>query len=297
MADSTVESRSVSRLVENSEFVFTSKDMSKISEIMMSEAGIVLPESKASLVYSRLVKRLRHLKLFSFSEYCELVEGANGKAERQELIAALTTNVTRFFREPHHFEHLRTKVLPDLIHRAKAGQKIRMWSAACSFGPEPYSMALTLLQELPDAGQYDIRILATDIDPNVLATASEGVFDEAQLAPVPEALRRKWFKPLGDASKKWQAKHELQQFVSFRQLNLIGSWPMTGKFQVIFCRNVVIYFDNTTQEKIWSRFLPLMEKDSVLYIGHSERISGIADRSLKSDGITIYRNVTGKMSG
>ncbi len=278
-----------SNLVENAEFSFTARDLSVIAGIMMQEAGITLSESKANLIYSRLAKRIRKLGLEGFEEYCTLVQTPQGKEERKELVAALTTNVTRFFREPHHFEHMRAKMLPNLIQRARAGQRIRFWSAACSSGPEPYSMALTLLRDMPDAGRYDIRILATDIDPNVLAVATEGIYDDSQLAPVPEASRQSWFKPLNDGSGRWQAKDELRQLISFRQMNLIGNWPMKGKFQIIFCRNVVIYFDNPTQERIWSRFLPLLEENGALYIGHSERISGTAEQGVVSDGVTIYR--------
>lgn len=255
----------------------------------MREAGIALSEAKANLVYSRLAKRIRKLGLEGFNEYCTLIEAPHGEEERKEMVAALTTNVTRFFREPHHFEHMRARMLPHLIERAKAGQRIRFWSAACSSGQEPYSMALTLLQDMPDAGRYDIRILATDIDPNVLALAEAGIYDDSQLAPVPGALRQSWFKPLNDGSGRLQAKEELRQLISFRRLNLIGNWPMKGKFQIIFCRNVVIYFDNPTQEQIWTRFLPLMEESGALYIGHSERVSGAAERCVASDGVTIYR--------
>ena len=282
---------------ENVEFSFTTKDLSVISKIMMDEAGIVLSESKASLIYSRLAKRVRHLGLSNFSEYCEIIQGSKENNERQELVAALTTNVTRFFREPHHFEHMRRKVLPDLIRRAKSGQRVRLWSAACSSGQEPYSIALTLLQEMPDAAKYDIRILATDIDPNILKIADSGVYDKTQLEPVSNRIRCEWFKPLTDCSGGWQVKPELRQLITFRHLNLIGKWPMTRKFDVIFCRNVVIYFDNRTQETIWSRFIPLIEQNGFLYIGHSERVSGAAERYFASDGVTIYRALSDEVSG
>ncbi|MDE2320072.1 MAG: protein-glutamate O-methyltransferase [Rhodospirillales bacterium] len=276
-------------LSEGSEFSFTKKDLSIIAKIMMKEAGIVLSDSKASLIYSRLAKRIRYLGLSNFSEYCALIQDSTRHDERQELVAALTTNVTRFFREPHHFEHMRLKILPNLIQRARSGQRIRIWSAACSSGPEPYSIGLILLQNMPDAVEYDIRILATDIDSNVLAAAAAGIYDESQLSPVPTEMRSKWFKPLNDGSGKMQAKSELRRIITFRQLNLIGSWPMRESYQVIFCRNVVIYFDNKTQETIWSRFFPLLEGSGTLYIGHSERISGAAEKHFLNDGATIYR--------
>lgn len=280
-------------LVENTEYPFTLKDLSLISDIMRSDTGIVLSESKASLVYSRLAKRIRKLGLSGFSEYCALIKTSEGSEERKEMMAALTTNVTSFFREPHHFEHLRTKILPDLIQRAKAGERIRMWSAACSSGPEPYSMALTLLQLMPDANKYDIRILATDIDQNILAIANAGVYEEALLTPVSAELRRSWFQPLDSQQSRFQVKDELRNLIAFKPLNLIGSWPMKGSFQVIFCRNVVIYFDNDTQEHLWSRFVPILDDGGVLYVGHSERIAGTAASHVRNDGVTTYRKLDG----
>ena len=276
-------------LVESGEFAFTRRDLEEIASIMMAEAGISLSEGKANLVYSRLAKRLRLLGLRSFKDYCALVTRPDGQDERQAMIAALTTNVTRFFREPHHFEHLKRQVLPGLIEKAKAGQRVRLWSAACSSGQEPYSMALTLLSLLPDAAKYDIKILATDIDPNVLAAGAEGIYEESLVEAVPDALRNRWFTSAQDGSGRLRIAEEARALVSFRKLNLIGNWPMRGKFQAIFCRNVVIYFENDTQEKIWSRILPLLDPEGVLYIGHSERVSGPAETSLRNDGITIYR--------
>ncbi|MDD2705805.1 MAG: protein-glutamate O-methyltransferase, partial [Acidocella sp.] len=255
--------KSQATLVENAEFVFTAHDLAVVVRIMMQEAGISLSGAKANLVYSRLAKRVRKLGLSSFAEYCALVESQEGEDERQEMVAALTTNVTRFFREPHHFEHLRTKVLPGLIAQARAGKRVRLWSAACSSGQEPYSMALTLLSEMPDAGRYDIKILATDIDPNVLATGEAGIYEDSLLEPVPAAMRKTWFTPVNGGQMR--ANDELRALISFRKLNLIGSWPMKGKFQAVFCRNVVIYFENNTQEAIWSRFVPLMDDNVVLY--------------------------------
>jgi chemotaxis protein methyltransferase CheR len=276
-------------LVESGEFAFTRRDLEEIAAIMMAEAGISLSESKANLVYSRLAKRLRLLGLRSFGDYCALVTRPDGQDERQAMIAALTTNVTRFFREPHHFEHLKTQVLPGLIEKAKARQRVRLWSAACSSGQEPYSMALTLLSLMPDAAKYDIKILATDIDPNMLAAGAEGVYEESLVEAVPDALRNRWFGAAQDGTGRLRIAEEARALVSFRKLNLIGNWPMRGKFQAIFCRNVVIYFENDTQEKIWSRILPLLDTDGVLYIGHSERVAGPAETSLRNDGITIYR--------
>jgi chemotaxis protein methyltransferase CheR len=279
------------QIVENAEFAFTAADLDAIVRIMMAETGISLSGAKGNLIYSRLAKHLRRLGLRSFAQYCQLVASPEGETERHEMITALTTNVTRFFREPHHFDHLRDNVLPGLIARAKAGERIRLWSSACSSGQEPYSMALTLLQAMPDAPRHDIRILATDIDTNVLATGTAGIYEESLLEPVPAAQRKVWFSPAG--AGQMQANETLRSLISFKKLNLIGNWPMKAKFQVIFCRNVVIYFELPTQEQIWSHMLPLLDDNGALYIGHSERISGQAEKLLRSDGITIYRK-TGK---
>ena len=272
-------------LVEG-EFLFTTDDFKKIAQILHSHAGIALAEGKAALVYSRLAKRLRSLGLRSFREYCALVEDKQGVDERQAMMAALTTNVTRYFREPHHFDHLRDVVMPKLVDRARRGGRIRLWSAACSNGQEPYSMAITVLQALPEAANLDVKILATDIDPNMIAEGKAGVYREDAVAPVPLDLRRKWFKKSGAG---WEVADELRELVAFRELNLIGDWPMKGKFDVIFCRNVVIYFDDATQERVWKRFTPLMNPGATLYIGHSERVSGPATSQLQTAGLTTYR--------
>jgi chemotaxis protein methyltransferase CheR len=277
------------------EFLLTSDDFRKIAEILHSHAGIALHEGKAALVYSRLAKRLRSLGLRSFREYCALVEDAGALDERQAMMAALTTNVTRFFREPHHFDHLRDQVMPELAARARAGGRVRLWSAACSNGQEPYSMAITVLSALPEASRLDVKILATDIDPNMIAEGKVGCYREDSVSPVPLDLRRRWFEKTSAADGKiWSVNQELRDMVAFRELNLIGDWPMRGRFDVIFCRNVVIYFDEPTQERIWSRFVPALNPGGTLYIGHSERVSGPATNLLETSGLTTYRVRVGR---
>ena len=274
-------------LVEG-EFVFTAEDFRHIAQTLHAHAGIALSEGKAALVYSRLAKRLRVLGLRSFRDYCALIEGVEGVDERQAMTAALTTNVTRFYREPHHFDHLRDQVMPELAARARAGGRVRLWSAACSNGQEPYSMALTVLDVLPEAADLDVRILATDIDPNMVAEGAAGVYSDELLSPVP-ASGRKHFEAVAGRPGHFSADATLRRLVSFRELNLIGDWPMRGKFDVIFCRNVVIYFDDATQEMVWSRFTPMMAPGATLYIGHSERVSGPATTQLQTCGLTAYR--------
>ncbi|CAN7451632.1 protein-glutamate O-methyltransferase [Phenylobacterium sp. LjRoot225] len=268
------------------EFHFTADDFRTIAATLHSAAGIALPESKATLVYSRLAKRLRALGLESFREYCALVTNDRGVDERQQMIVALTTNVTRFFREPHHFEHLKETVLPPLLAAAKRGGSVRIWSAACSNGQEPYSIALTILSLMPDAPEYDIKVLATDIDTQMLAEARAGVYSSQIVAAVPGELRARWFERDGD---NFRVAEPLRRLTTFNELNLIGDWPMRRQFQAIFCRNVVIYFEEETQAKVFGRFLPLMSPDARLYIGHSERVCGDAAARLETDGVTTYR--------
>ena len=210
--------------------------------------------------------------------------------ERQKMLAALTTNVTRFFREPHHFDHLRTRVLPRLAERARAGARVRLWSAGCSTGPEPYSIAMTLLEVLPEAVELDVRILATDIDPNVLAEAREGLYSDQALEPAPTEGRRRWFKPeKGSGQLMWRAAETLQSLIAFRELNLVAQpWPMKGRFDAIFCRNVMIYFDEPTQREVVRNLANRLEPGGQLYIGHSERVAP-EERRLASDGLTSYR--------
>ncbi|MGP0060107.1 MAG: CheR family methyltransferase [Beijerinckiaceae bacterium] len=274
------------------EFRITNADFRQIAAMLHADAGIYLPESKATLVYSRLAKRLRALGLQSFRDYCALVSQGDsaGVDERQRMLAALTTNVTRFFREPHHFEHLRKAVLLPLVDVARRGGRVRFWSAACSNGAEPYSIALSILAEFPNAASYDVKVLATDIDPYMIAEGAVGVYSDAIMAPVPADLRRNWFTASrAQADKVWTANETLRSLVVFRELNLIGQWPMRGQFNAIFCRNVVIYFEEETQAQLWSRFIPLLAPGGLLYIGHSERLSGPAAASFDNEGITTYR--------
>jgi chemotaxis protein methyltransferase CheR len=278
-------------LLTAGEFGLTARDFDDIAAMIFKDAGIDLPLSKAPLVYSRLAKRLRALSLSSFREYCDLVASPEGAAERHKMLSALTTNVTRFFREPHHFEHLRDVVLPQLLAEARRGEKIRLWSSACSSGEEPYSAALTLLGLEAKAAELDIKVLATDIDPEIVARGQSARYPEAALADVPDALRRRYFRSA--AGGELEAGDELRALVVFRRLNLHSEWPMRGAFQAIFCRNVAIYFDEPTQQSLWSRFATRLGPGGYLYIGHSERVSGPAASRFTNAGITTYRLVSG----
>jgi chemotaxis protein methyltransferase CheR len=257
--------------------------------MLHADVGITLSEAKAPLVYSRLVKRLRTLGLRSFKDYCNMVGQRSGADERRHMAAALTTNVTRFFREAHHFDHFRTHQLPVLVEQARRGRRVRLWSAGCSSGEEPYSLALTVLAALPEAARLDVKILATDIDEAVLERAREGLYTDAAVAPIERTLRQRWFGRGRDqkGGRFWRVGEELQALVAFKELNLIGAWPMRGPFQTIFCRNVAIYFEDDIQTRVWRQMSPLLSPEGLLYIGHSERIVGVDD--FQSIGMTIYR--------
>ena len=266
---------------------FTPGDFRAIAAMIHADAGIHLPASKASLVYSRLVKRLRALRLDSFRDYCALLAGDDGAPERAEMLCALTTNVTRFYRERRHFDHLERDVLPGLLARARAGAKLRIWSAACSSGQEPYSIALSILAVEPQAARLDVKVLATDIDPRVVAHARAGIYRATALADVPAERRARRFRARADGG--FAVDDDLRALVACRVLNLNGPWPMRGAFDVIFCRNVAIYFDEPTQHALWGRFADRMAPGSWLYLGHSERVSGPAVAALVPSGVTAYR--------
>lgn len=276
------------------EFVFTPKDFATIAAILHEQTGIHLPPTKSTFVYSRLAKRLRGLGLQSFRDYCALVGGEGGAAELRQMCSSLTTNVTRFYREPHHFEHLKTRVLPALVERAQKGGRVRLWSAACSSGEEPYSMALTLLSICPEAERLDIRILATDFNEDRLAEGRAGVYRAADIEPVPADLRKRWFAPASHDPSLFEAAAALKALVAFRALNLVGPWPMRATYDAVFCRNVVIYFDDRTQAELWARIQATLAPGACLYIGHSERLSGPAAAAFSTEGITTYRHRGGR---
>ncbi|MBP2548091.1 chemotaxis protein methyltransferase CheR [Neorhizobium galegae] len=289
--------QSPDEVLASGEYPLTRRDLTEIAAMIYSDAGIYLNDTKASLVYSRLSKHIRNLGLRGFREYCALVSSPEGAGPRREMLSHLTTNFTRFFRENHHFDHLRDEVLPGLITRAKNGGRVRIWSAASSDGQEPYSIALTVMSLLPNAVDYDFRILATDIDPKILALARAGAYDENSLETVSPAMRKQYFREVQiDGRRKFQIDDKVKKLITYNELNLMAQWPFKGNFDVIFCRNVVIYFDEPTQTKIWGRFAGLLPVGGHLYIGHSERVTGDAKNLFDNIGITTYR-YTGKNAG
>jgi chemotaxis protein methyltransferase CheR len=266
---------------------FSHSDFVDISGFALKHFGLSLSESKIPLIASRLNKRLKALQLNDFAAYREILHSETEGAERAELLSTLTTNVTHFFRELHHFDHLRSDVLPKLIEHAKAGNRVRLWSAGCSTGQEPYSIALTLLEACPEAASYDVKILATDIDPVVVETAKRATYTEEELAPVSDALRQSYTTP--QSGDTFQINADVRSLITFGTLNLIEPLPVSGPFDAIFCRNVAIYFDRPTQQAVWQTLTGVLGHNGHLYIGHSERMSGPAEARLSNVGITTYR--------
>lgn len=268
--------------------VFDEADFRAISEIAHAEAGIVLPTGKAMLVYSRLAPLVRNSGCATFGSYVLRIR--EDAAERQKAICALTTNHTFFYREAHHFEHFATDVRPGFVQRLHGGGKVRLWSAGCSSGEETWSLLMTLLGDDASEGsniaRRDLRLLASDIATHALAKARAATYRAEDVKAVPEPLRRLWTRVTGDEAT---IDPEVQQLARFRSLNLLGDWPMQGQFDVIFCRNVMIYFDNPTKERLIQRFAEKLVPGGWLYIGHSERVTGPALEHVVSMGPTIYR--------
>jgi len=271
------------------EFELSDEDFARARKLIRQFAGIALSDGKRALVYGRLVPRLRHHGLTRVSSYLEKVE--SDSIEREHFVNSLTTNVTDFFREKHHFEALRTRILPQLYAR---GGPVRIWSAGCSSGEEPYTIGLTVLAT-PPPPSVDVKILAADLDSNVVARAAEGVYPLSKLEPVSaEDRQRGFFKGRGKQAGFACARPELKALVHFRQLNLMAPWPMKGPFDVIFCRNVMIYFDDATRRGLVDRFVTLLAPGGVLMLGHSEAMMG-THRLLRSGGHTMFQKVAEAM--
>ncbi len=268
---------------DNRDFSVSAQDFAFLAGLVRTHTGIVLGPNKRSMVHSRLARRVRTLGLEGFGDYRQLLEGPDGDDELSAFINAMTTNLTRFFREPHHFDFLRDTALPDIA--AATPRRLRVWSAGCSSGEEPYSIAMTLGEHVPALGQWDARILATDIDTSMVARGAAGLYGRDDVADVPGALRQKYFKPSGDG---YQAADALRRLIAFKPLNLLGEWPMKGAFDVIFCRNVMIYFDLPTKTRLVERFARQLRPGGWLIVGHSETL--LDQQALYSPaGRTIYR--------
>lgn len=257
-----------------------------VRQLVYDLAGIDFQPGKAGLVNTRLTSRLRKLNITSFEEYWDRVTSDKSGAELAAMIDVLTTNKTQFFREAEHFEFLRREVLP---HYERPGKKLRIWSAGCSSGEEPYTLALLVLEHIPAAARRDARILATDISERVLEKAKRAQYSEEQVAAVPPALLKKYFKANGSKPNRTYAPaDEVRSLIRYARLNLMAHWPMKGPFDVIFCRNVMIYFDKPTQKKLVSRFCGMLAAGGYLFIGHSESLAGSVE-GLKYVQPAVYR--------
>jgi chemotaxis protein methyltransferase CheR len=268
--------------------VYSAEDFAAVSEIAHREAGIVLAEGKAMLVYSRLAPLVRDSGCATFGSY--IMRLREDAAERARAIMALTTNHTFFYREAHHFEHFASHVRPGMVDTLARGGKVRLWSAGCSSGEETWSLLMTMLGPDRLAGERiargDVRLLASDIAVHALRKAEAARYRADELKAVPGSLSRAWTVPGGDDLEIAPAPRALARF---RTLNLLAPWPMQGKFDVIFCRNVMIYFDNPTKERLVARFAEALVPGGWLYVGHSERVTGPALDLLATAGPTIYR--------
>ncbi len=244
-------------------------EFQKISGLLYAVSRITLQDGKEELVKSRLLKRMRAIGIRSFGEYLARVDG--DPAEKYQMVDLLTTNKTSFFREDAHFDFLKTRVLPGL-----GGGRLRVWSAGCSSGEEPYTIAMVLREYYAQGPQPDARILATDLSKRVLARAEAGTYDEEVLREVPAQLASKYFDCVETRKpRRYSARQALRSLITFAPLNLMEDWPMKGPFDVIFCRNVMIYFDKATQERLVNRFYGLLKPGGYLFSGHSESLAGM----------------------
>ena len=269
----------------------------RIRALVYQETGIALGETKRQLICSRLGKRLRHYGYLTFSQYYKhLLERDPAGEERLRMINAITTNKTDFFREADHFAFLRSEILTPLVAEAQAGgsRRLRIWSAGCSSGEEPYSVAITVLEGLTNIWTWDVKILASDINTDVLTQGKEGVYRAERLSSVPPALRKRYFHwGRGGREGLVRVRQDVRGLVTFRQINLQQDrWPIRTIFDCIFCRNVIIYFDRPTQERLVARLTNLLRPGGCLFLGHSESLLGMHGE-LEYAGKTVYRKPNG----
>jgi chemotaxis protein methyltransferase CheR len=260
----------------------------KFKKLVAINAGISLSDAKRELVYGRLARRLRKLQIDNFDDYYDLLESDTGD-ELVNFVNSITTNLTSFFREEYHFEYLANTVLPELIKKNAASKKIRIWSAGCSTGEEPHSIAMTVRETIPEHANWDIKILATDIDSEVLSKAASGIYTEERTSGISAPRLKKWFqRNKGEYQNNLKIKPELQELITFRQLNLMKKLPITGQIDVLFCRNVVIYFNKDTQRELFEKYANVMPMGAHLFIGHSESLFKVSERFALL-GKTIYQ--------
>ena len=266
-------------------------DFAFLRDFVLQHCGISLGEHKRQLVQGRLLRRLRALNLSGFGAYCDLLR-SDPDGELGELASCISTNVTSFFREMHHYDLLVDELLPRWLAEKKGG-RLRIWSAGCSTGEEPYALAMVLAEALERSGSsIDAKILATDLSPQALDVARKGVYPVDRLGGVEEARRKRWFQRGEGAYDGYARVHpRLRELVTVQPLNLLHEWPMQGQFDAIFCRNVVIYFDKPTKQRLFSRYAGMLESRGYLFLGHSESMYGLSE-DFDLIGRTVYRKRT-----
>ena len=270
------------------EFQFTETDSQALRTLVKEMTGIHLAESKRELVYGRVSRRLRALGMSSFADYRRLLETGDG-SELAAFCNALTTNLTSFFRESHHFDYLRNEFLAPRREAGRRSERIRIWSSACSSGEEPYSIAMTILETIPDCARWDIKILATDLNSDILARAQRGCYDAERVKGLdPNRLGNFFTETRQGNELVYQVVPEIARLITFRQVNLMHDLPMSGPLDVIFCRNVVIYFDKETQRGLFSRMAKLQRPGHLLFLGHSETLFKVSE-DYTLIGKTVYR--------
>lgn len=262
------------------EYTMSDKEFKIISQCVHQLCGIVLRPEKKPMVNSRLSRRLRDLNLNDYTEYLKYLNSSGSSTETSLFINAITTNLTKFFRESHHFDHLKSEIMPLLKNKSN----IKIWSAGCSTGEEPYSIGITVVSN--ENFNKNVKILATDIDTKVLETARLGLYKD--INEIPSEYRSKFFTK---NENNYKIDKSIQNIITFNQLNLLEDWPMKGPFDLIFCRNTVIYFDKKTQAKLFDKMANLLVPDGFLYIGHSENLHKVTDR-FELKGKTIYQRVS-----
>ncbi len=271
------------------EFEFTQDDFEFLRKIVNERTGIVVADEKIDMFYSRLARRLRHLRLSDFKQYCERIKNEQDGDEVAQLINAITTNLTSFFRESYHFDYLYNILIPELKGAQPNKRKLRVWSAGCSSGEEPYSIAATLNHLGLVAEGWDVGILATDIDSNVLALGASGVYSMDQLKTVPEQyLQSGFLRGKGRSYGKVRVKQAVRDLVEFSHLNLNSSWSLPESVDIVFCRNVIIYFDKESKKKLVNRIADNLNPGGYLFIGHSESLFRVSEQ-FELVGKTIYR--------
>lgn len=267
------------------EFSFGTEEFEAFRKLVKKLTGIHLSEQKRELVYGRLTRRLRALGLETFREYLQLLDEPGNEDEVVEFCNAITTNLTSFFREHHHFEFIRDNLFVPRKADPRLSRRLRIWHAGCSTGEEPYSLAITMHEAIgEDLRRWDVRLLATDLDTQVLEKARRGVYSPERFQGMRHERRTKYFEPNGTVVP------ELREHIVFKQLNLMDKWPMKGPFDAIFCRNVVIYFDKETQRRLFARMAELQRPGALLFLGHSESLFKVSD-AYSLIGKTIYRRV------